>query len=763
DEIPQEIKPTRIRTPEFWIAPIETSIPESYTIEYQVNNSGPFIPLGIFNTNSSQIVTLPDIVKITKIKYNIGNLPVGATQDVSFIVDGEVISTNPTNLIVNKVTLEYDEGPIRQTKESTVNTQVNNLSYLNISKSRLTNQAVIPGNIVKYRLTVPANRSQINNPRIIDILDENLTYVGNEFYSYYDYFSGTTITSNNPGFPLVTKQVIPNYNNTNKTLVRYELDNFSIQQRGVFYVDFEASVNVGALGPIPNNSYLGNSGPYGYAPGGLLDTNDLDKDNITNENLAISNTVNLNALLFAGLKSDKKVKGELDSVFTEEPNKGKTYEGGIVEYKLEITNIGNVDITSIEIVDILPHVGDTGVILTNSPRDSDFAIYSVKDISATLSDSSQIVDLKVEYSQSYDPVRFSATNFGNDTIGTVNDWTQLPPNPIVNTKSFKVTTLNNVLKPNSSIIVSVKCIAPVGVNLGEVAWNSFAIKGSYLDLNNNLKYLTPVEPEKVGVEILNVGPIKVCIEGFAFLDKNLNGKFDNTDEGLNGVIIELYDENFNLVKDTITTNNASLQPGYYIFNNIDVGNYYIKFIKPQGYQYTIKVPGGDSKIDPITGFTPLIVANTPGQCVTNIGGGFVIPNWAYIILNVYNINILEFCCEDNYCEFLNDLSDKIYILLDIIQKDLELESSNFVDFNAEIERLICKLDELKAKYYSFVKDCPNDDKYYGEYLCEISRMLINLMAAMQYYYVLKENLKLNPYYSYYKCILCLFSNQIDLL
>lgn len=189
------------------------------------------------------------------------------------------------------------------------------------------------------------------------------------------------------------------------------------------------------------------------------------------------------------IEFDTKIKvGALDETYTEEPLVDLTYEGGSVDYKLVVNNMGNLPYNDIQVVDILPHIGDTGVIITNVSRLSQFSIYATENITAKVVENDTVlsnVTPLVEYSQSYNPIRFSGTNFGDDTIEKDNDWTTIPPSDITEIKSIRITLDNYLLQPNQSIVIDLYGVAPFCVIENLVAWNSIAIKWRYLDENGN--------------------------------------------------------------------------------------------------------------------------------------------------------------------------------------------------------------------------------------------------------------------------------------
>lgn len=159
-------------------------------------------------------------------------------------------------------------------------------------------------------------------------------------------------------------------------------------------------------------------------------------------------------------------------------------------------------------VDILPHIGDTGVLLNTTDRLSEFSISlaSFELIGEILSGSTgkitQTKEFDVEYSSSYDPIRFGQNN--DEVIGE-DDWDN--PTELDLVKSIKITTNDNLLLSSGdtlSIILKVK--TPADVSIGKTAYNSYAGKIYVYDTETEeTKSMLAVEGTKVGVTIVDDG------------------------------------------------------------------------------------------------------------------------------------------------------------------------------------------------------------------------------------------------------------------
>ncbi|MGL4913183.1 MAG: SdrD B-like domain-containing protein, partial [Romboutsia sp.] len=762
DDIPDEVSIYRINTGSFKIDVIDIVVPESYTIEYEVNHSGVYNLLGSYNTQSSSYVTLPTLSsneKITKIIWYIPNFPVGIVPSKNIILDGVVTSNNTSNLITNTGLITWKVDNVEQFSQTIKSVNISDTSELNIRKS-ISNNAVnvIPGQIITYSISFDGYYSQINNPVITDLLSNKVEYVGNEVYSFYDYFNNKTITSASSNFlnvVSINKEVINNFNNTNQVLVRYNMNGFLVRQRGKFTIKFDVRVKIGMVGSISNNAMLGTFRTHSVIASGqlqYLDVDDRDNDDNDSEYLALSYNVNSNILYYAGLTSKKKIKGALDTSFLENPSIGSTYEGGSVDYKILITNSGNLNFNYIELIDILPHINDTGVILTDVLRNSQYNIYNINKIVANIMENNIVIDdvsLTIEYSQSYNPLRFSLNNFGNNTIGVTNDWSTTLPNPITSTYAVKIILSNKHLLPNQSLVINMNCVAPVGITTNYIAYNSVAIKATYINENNVVKSLIPVEPQKVGLKIIKVD--KASIGGITWLDKNENGDIDNSEVGVNGIIARLFSSNNTLVSQTITTNNNTNSPGHYVFNNLDKGQYYIQFVRPQSLYFTKYNEATQNKASTNTGFTELINIISQNENILNIDAGFI----DHIDLILMLLELLHQEIYTSNCDSLQDIissinnSNMILIgILNTIQNvwSQELDSGKIEDlgYKSQLQRLLYTVNFTISKLMNIIL-YPNlcDIQLLSNILYTLTEYILNMVCLISD----KEGL-----YSYYnKC------------
>ncbi len=115
---------------------------------------------------------------------------------------------------------------------------------------------------------------------------------------------------------------------------------------------------------------------------------------------------------------------------------------------------------------------------------------------------------------------------------------------------------------------------------------------------------------------------KGAIGKYVWLDTNGDGIQDGHEAGLNGVVVELYNQHNEKLATTVThsvyyssvTNSVYdptvtgsvydptvtdyvYKPGYYVFEQLDTGTYKVRFIAPEGYTFTKAYQGGNLVLD----------------------------------------------------------------------------------------------------------------------------------------------------------------------
>lgn len=118
--------------------------------------------------------------------------------------------------------------------------------------------------------------------------------------------------------------------------------------------------------------------------------------------------------------------------------------------------------------------------------------------------------------------------------------------------------------------------------------------------------LTTLAPKNLTLDagIISQPNIKAALGDFVWEDLNRDGIQDAGEPGIANVTVELYDKTGTTLLNTTKTNAL----GYYIFNDLNLGEYKVKFIAPSGYLVSPVNNTGisdakDSDMDPTTGFT----------------------------------------------------------------------------------------------------------------------------------------------------------------
>ncbi|MCB9388202.1 MAG: DUF11 domain-containing protein [Acidimicrobiia bacterium] len=301
----------------------------------------------------------------------------------------------------------------------------------------------------------------------------------------------------------------------------------------------------------------------------------------------------------AALSSIKWVKGQLDTDWTRFPEVGETVAGGYFDYELRLNNVGTDSVTNLVYIDILPFVGDQGVLDTEL-RDTEWTPSLISAVEAT-DPNTGLVDpnVTVYYSTVSDICR---TELGYDPAGC-NDpqWTTTLPAEITSVTALKFDFGTTEIAPGEERALTWRMRAPTNTPAGEIAWNSFAYSADTVNGGTNLT----AEPLKVGVRVNDPEP---AIYGdYVWLDANADGIQDEgAAVGVNDVRVELYAPGPDgqpgggddvLVDFTYTSNDVAGNAGYYLFPNLDAGDYFAVFTPPDGYNVSPADRGGDDAAD----------------------------------------------------------------------------------------------------------------------------------------------------------------------
>ena len=434
-----------------------------------------------------------------------------------------------------------------------------------------------------------SNTNPVSGVVISDLLPAGFAYV-----------AGSGTGSGNAwaaaGSPAPVETVIPNFASSGRTLVRWSWttatgNNVTIPTSAsdqVFGINLKAIPNTFGTG-IKNCIYASVDSPTSFSliDNPVVDTNDYDGDGNTTETLtsACTSFDVIGVTASAGLELFKLVKGQLDTDYSRYPATGITTASGGLDYRLVVKNPNSVPMTNIKIVDILPYIGDAGVI-DLSPRNSQWQPNLAGPVSApngvTVYYSTEPNPCRDEMKQPSDPSPFPAG------CATAN-WTTTAPANITTVRSLKFDFGSLVLNQNDQLELNWPMRAPVNAPAnGEVAWNSFGFSSTRADNNQNL---LPSEPIKVGIKLEPIRP--AVIGDLVWIDTNQDGIKDANESGIDGVKVTLYRGDGSVAGFTITANG-----GLYLFPNLAPGDYYVVFSDlPAGYAASPLNQGGNPAND----------------------------------------------------------------------------------------------------------------------------------------------------------------------
>ena len=322
----------------------------------------------------------------------------------------------------------------------------------------------------------------------------------------------------------VTVEVEKNYNNTGRTLIRWNVPD---PVEGSLYSTF--NVNVLATAPAGKNT----NDAMAFMPGDGAKATTEDKS-LRNTNYCISNraidtfdvnkngsttdyvcnaAIDFNVATTPSMAIAKEVKGNKNPDFVPAGEVAEIDPGADGAYRFTISNAGNTPLTKVVAYDILPYVGDVGVGPASSQaRDSRWkpnlnstawAFESVKEKPGRDPEITPVPasDITVQYSTVPNPCRGEVLSAGgamNDAPAgcTPNAWGDAPAD-LTTITGFRL-VMNRDIEPGEKIRFIATMTSPVNANL--IAWNSVAMSGGSMQ-NGKVSYLLPNEAPKVGINV----------------------------------------------------------------------------------------------------------------------------------------------------------------------------------------------------------------------------------------------------------------------
>ncbi len=634
------------------------------SVEYQTNMNA-YALLGSAAASVNTTYNIPALAGgeyVTFLRWNfLGTSAVGMREQSSSFnnrprIDGFL--TNPDNagtavaigdVVQNCADLNAVYDPLNvNTLVST--TRCRNLTIsgefvqLNPDKIETSSGPYLPNDTVSWELQAQnqSNSSttvDIGDVVISDLLPIDLIYtLGSDVYN-----------ANGTGLPAPTLAVIDNYQNTGRTLLRWTWAPASgaLNINAEVRVTFDTTVRQGApFGNLSNQMSVTHNDPTlglrcgtnstGTGGGGdsrVSDIFDLDGDASTVDQLCVnSNSANISPV--AQLSSIKEVSGICDANFNS--SSSGTLAGTTFDYRLTVQNQGTLSTQGFVFIDILPFVGDTGVLDTNL-RGSQWDPVLLAPITPP-------AGTVIYYSTSGNPCR---PEVGGITTGCdVPNWSTVVPDPISSVRSFKVEFENNDVLSFDTLQFELSMFAGANTpSAGEVAYNSFAYRGFRSDGLGPLS----AEPNKVGMTIGNC-PVQASLGNYVWLDTNSDGLQNDGDTGVNGVYVQLFNNGVDgiannaddiLVSTTVTSDDLSGLAGWYTFPVLSQDNYYTCFDVPPLYNVTSQNIGAndaiDSDVNPFTQCTdPVFLpanTNNPDLDLGLVGPNAALGNYVWLDSN----------------------------------------------------------------------------------------------------------------------------------
>ena len=322
----------------------------------------------------------------------------------------------------------------------------------------------------------------------------------------------------------VTVEVEKNYNNTGRTLIRWNVPD---PVEGSLYSTF--NVNVLATAPAGKNTndamaFMPGDGAKAttedkslrnsnYCIGSrAVDTFDVNKNGSTTDYVCNA-AIGFNVATTPSMAIAKEVKGNKNPDFVPAGEVAEIDPGADGAYRFTISNAGNTPLTKVVAYDILPYVGDVGVGPASSQargskwkpnlNSTAWAFESVKEKPGRDPEITPVPasDITVQYSTVPNPCRGEVLSAGgamNDAPAgcTPNAWGAAPAD-LTTITGFRI-VMNRDIEPGEKIRFVATMTSPVNANL--IAWNSVAMSGGSMQ-NGKVSYLLPNEAPKVGINV----------------------------------------------------------------------------------------------------------------------------------------------------------------------------------------------------------------------------------------------------------------------
>ncbi|MEW6487391.1 MAG: SdrD B-like domain-containing protein [Thermodesulfobacteriota bacterium] len=156
-------------------------------------------------------------------------------------------------------------------------------------------------------------------------------------------------------------------------------------------------------------------------------------------------------------------------------------------------------------------------------------------------------------------------------------------------------------------------------NLAEPLVNLAAYESKFGFSASDFDFVVKTRSDGSFNKMAEEAPQPAAIGDRVWEDLNANGIQDDGEPGVAGVTVNLYDCLDNFVASTTTDSN-----GLYLFDGLTPGDYYLVFVQPNGYFFTLQNVGDDeldSDADPTSGST-ICTTLDPGETDLSWDAGF---------------------------------------------------------------------------------------------------------------------------------------------
>ena len=143
-----------------------------------------------------------------------------------------------------------------------------------------------------------------------------------------------------------------------------------------------------------------------------------------------------------------------------------------------------------------------------------------------------------------------------------------------------------------------------------------------------------------------------CIGDYIWQDLAFNGIQDFFERGINGVLVELFNDKDSLIQTTMSANSPSGQTGYYSFSGVQPGSYYLKFSATSEFCPTLPLQGGDRAVD--SDLTNLFGEGTTDIFQVNLGDSLKHLDAGFI----EKAKVGDFVWEDSNSDGLQDANEQ---------------------------------------------------------------------------------------------------------